>query len=470
MRPVINNGVAIFSVQGFIDSIQAESFLTMSDLHYLSSLELKAIFISLKKVIFFNKKGIESLIDILNKLKKDQNRPNVLVGFLDYQAKDFSTILHMFDGNLSVNLIKDEIALSLLVGEPKLKTTDKILIWSDDSTQKNTMIIRLYERGFKTTAASNYEEYENALLNESADYILDNTFLGEYSSGFSSQKVGNVIIYKFDKFVDAKSIESFDLTYHQHSLNNGFVNFVFDFETVKSMNIHGVTFLAKLSIGSAEYGATIAIAGINRKVIGGQLIEELEDAGIIFFNDVKSFISQVDNSDIEEHGGVFISKNTRNLTKQMIQLLPTFVDACVHSLNILTNTTAVKKLLNIQPLDIDKSINKKELIATSIGFYGDIEGMIILVVSKNIAKKATLLFIGEEVDTLEELHDSMEEFVNIIGGQTKQMLSEQKIKIKITLPNVYEDVALLETNIHEKKGVEVLLYFNEEPFYLYITR
>ena len=416
MKPVINSGIAIFNVQGFVDSVQAETFLTMSDFSYLATRELNAIFISLKKVIYFNKKGMEVFVDILNKLKKDQGKSNVLIGFVDYKPKDYNTIINMFESELNINLMQDEKALSLFIGEPKVKEGEKILIWATDSTQKNTMILKLYERGINTQTLNTNEEYLSA-KNNGADYILDKTYLGEFSSGFSTQKVGSVIIYKFDKFVDAKSVENFDLTYHQHSLNNGFTHFVFDFETVKSMNVHGVSFLAKISISCAEYGATIAIAGINRQVIGAQLIDDLEDSGIVFFDSVKKYIESIDNSSVEEEGGVFINKNKKGVTKKLVQLLPTFVDACVHSLNILTNTQAVKKLLNIQALDIDKELDKKNLIATSIGFFGDIEGMIILVVTKNIATKATELFTGESVQNEEDLSDSMEEFVNIIGGK-----------------------------------------------------
>ena len=39
----------------------------------------------------------------------------------------------------------------------------------------------------------------------------------------------------------------------------------------------------------------------------------------------------------------------------------------------------------------------KDKIASSIGFYGDIDGMVILIFPKDIAKKACELLIGERV-------------------------------------------------------------------------
>jgi len=470
MRPVVKDNIAIFTLQGFVDSSFAESFLGVSDFQYVNSLKVKGIFISLKNVIFFNKKGIESLMDLLERFKKERLPEHVMVGFCNYTPDNYKIILNMFDKSLKIDLIKDEIGLSLFIGDVKLKQKNNIIVYSDDSTQKSTMVIRLYERDIKCIAPSTRVEYLELKESNEYEYILDNTYLGDFASGFSSQKVGNTIIYKFDGFIDAKSIDVFDLMYHQHSLNIGFKFFVFDFEKVKSINVHGVSFIAKISIAAAEYGATVAIAHMDQNSTGKPLVHELEDSGIIFFDTVNEFLNEISTEEVSQDGGLFVVKYNRVLTKKLITNLPIIVNACVHSLNILTNTKATKKYINIQNLNIDKEIDKSDLIATSIGFYGELEGMAILVLSRSIAKKASELFVGEQMDSDEELYDAMGEFVNIIGGQTKSMLSAIDIKINITLPNMFENIESLESSIKEKKGVEVLLYFDNEPFYLYVTR
>jgi CheY-specific phosphatase CheX len=466
MRPIIKGSVAIFTPQGFIDSEQAANFVSLSDIKFVESSDVRGIFVSLQKVIFFNKKGIENIISILEKFRSE--RKEIAVGFCDYDEHAFHTLLNMFDKELRINLFKDQMALSLFIGEHKLDEGKSVVVWSDDSTQKSTMLIQLYERGISATAPAQKEEYIELKKQQDKHYILDNCYLGNFASGFSSQKVGNVIIYKFDGFVDAKAIENFDLMYHQHSLNIGFTQFVFDLEKVLSVNVHGVTFLSKLSMNAAEYNATIAIANLDKNATGKKLIEEMEDSGIVFYPDLDSFLKEIDEDGFEMDSGVLVAKYKRNLTKEIVSHLPLFVNACVHSLNVLTNSEAVKKSVDMQQLSIEE--NTQELIASSIGFYGDIDGMAILVFTKEIAKKACHLFIGEEVEGEEELNDAMQEFVNIIGGQAKLMLSDEKVKINITLPNVFESIQKLESTIKDRKGIQVVLSFSDQPFYFYLTR
>jgi len=185
---------------------------------------------------------------------------------------------------------------------------------------------------------------------------------------------------------------------------------------------------------------------------------------------LESFLKEIDEDGFEMDSGVLIVKKKRNLTKALVSHLPLFVDACVYSLNTLTNSSAVKKSVDLQELSITTSIDKSNLIASSIGFYGDIDGMIILIFTKDVAKKACLLFLGQDVEDEAELVDAMQEFVNIIGGQAKAMLSDEDIKMNITLPNIFDSVEQLLDTLKIQKGIQVVLEFNNKPFYFYLTR
>jgi len=468
MRPRIKAKIATFYPQGFIDSDQAASFVSLSDIRFIESSSLKGIFVSLSKVVFFNKKGIDNIIAILEKFRA--NKKEIAIGFCDYSQKTYKTILNMFEKDIHINLFKDSTAIDLFMGDFNIDDPTKIMVWNDDSTQKSTMLIKLYERGINAFSPSSKEEYIQKKNSKEFSYIVDNCYLGNFASGFSSQKVGNVIIYKFDGFVDAKAIDNFDLMYHQYSLNIGFRLFVFDFEKVKAINIHGVSFLNKLAISGAEYNATIAIANLDKNATGKKLLEETEDSGIMFYDTLESFLKEIDEDGFEMDSGVLIVKKKRNLTKALVSHLPLFVDACVYSLNTLTNSSAVKKSVDLQELSITTSIDKSNLIASSIGFYGDIDGMIILIFTKDVAKKACLLFLGQDVEDEAELVDAMQEFVNIIGGQAKAMLSDEDIKMNITLPNIFDSVEQLLDTLKIQKGIQVVLEFNNKPFYFYLTR
>jgi CheY-specific phosphatase CheX len=111
-------------------------------------------------------------------------------------------------------------------------------------------------------------------------------------------------------------------------------------------------------------------------------------------------------------------------------------------------------------------------MASSIGFYGDIDGMIVLVFPENIAKKACSLLLGEsdEDKTIDEISDALGELVNIIGGRAKTLLSEKDIKANITLPRTFTKVEDVINTILDKKGVQIDLEFKDEPFSIFLTR
>ena len=134
---------------------------------------------------------------------------------------------------------------------------------------------------------------------------------------------------------------------------------------------------------------------------------------------------------------------------------------------MMTNAQATKNSVRIQALTI---ANPTDQFASSIGFYGDIDGLIILVFPKTIAKKACELLVGEGDVTDEEVLDSLAEFVNIIGGRAKVLLSENKRRLDITLPRTYSEMDTLMEIARNKKGVQVDLSFEGENFIFFLTR
>ena len=112
----------------------------------------------------------------------------------------------------------------------------------------------------------------------------------------------------------------------------------------------------------------------------------------------------------------------------------------------------------------------QDKIASSIGFYGDIDGMVILIFPKDIAKKACQLLIGEETDDLDLILDTLAELVNIVGGKVKTLLSNHKVNVNITLPRTYPDIDSLLEIAQDRKGVQVDLSFDNDKFLFFLTR
>jgi CheY-specific phosphatase CheX len=159
--------------------------------------------------------------------------------------------------------------------------------------------------------------------------------------------------------------------------------------------------------------------------------------------------------------------NKRSLNKVLVNQLPRFINATVNTMEMMTNAKAQKQDVKVQPLTIAQTQGK---LASSIGFYGDIDGMIVLVFPLSVAKKSCELLLGEQTDNIEEILDTLAEFVNIIGGRVKALLAEDKVRVNITLPRTYENVDDLLATVNERKGVQVNLDFKGENFTFFLMR
>ncbi len=89
--------------------------------------------------------------------------------------------------------------------------------------------------------------------------------------------------------------KDFNMKYHKNAIKVGFRIFCFNAEDVSSINIHGANFLATLSIDGAEYGVSIAICGLKSGKITQILINDIEDAGIMLYDNLISFFEDETN-------------------------------------------------------------------------------------------------------------------------------------------------------------------------------
>ncbi len=330
------------------------------------------------------------------------------------------------------------------------------------------MAIELHDNGHNPIISPNYSDFLEKSANEKAyDIMISDTYLGQMGQKIATRVTGNAIIYTISSFLDAELANTFNIAYHNNSLNVGFRLFIFDAYKVVAMNIHALNFFSRLASSAAEYNATICFAGLTFEKTPLTFKETLEDAGIMFFNQMDDILH--DKELLKELGGSSPAalKNKRVINKLTVSELPRFIDATVLTIEMMTNSQAVKKYAQVHAIEIP---DKADKIASSIGFYGDMDGMIILVFPQEIAKKACELLIGEQTDDLELVLDSLSELVNIIGGKVKTLLADEGISVNITLPRTYSDIDSLLEITANRKGVQVELEFNNDKFLFFLTR
>ncbi|PHR57557.1 MAG: chemotaxis protein CheX [Arcobacter sp.] len=467
MRAVVKNRIGVFHPQGFLDGTTAPLLMTLDDIQATQALKLDILLVSLKKVVFFNKNGLNIFIKILEDIHK---KSGTVVGLCDYDDKKYASILKFYDDSLNFSLFKSyEIAKLFASSTKEVKADEKgFLVWHEDPSQRSALAIELFDRGHNPIVCQSEEEFEEKKgKKELYSQIIYNTYLGLLGSKIATRVTGNAIIYSVSGFLDAEILDSFDLIYHKNSLNVGFTLFIFDAYKVVSMNIHAVNFFSKLASSGAEFGANLCIVGMTFEKTPESFKNELEDAGLMFFENMDDILK--DKELLKELGGSGGTNNAnkRALNKVLVNELPRFINATVNTMEMMTNAKAKKTDVKVQTLEIDSTKGK---LASSIGFYGNLDGLVILIFPLSIAKKSCELLLGEKTDNIEDILDTLAEFVNIIAGRVKGLLGEQGISVDITLPRTYENVDELLATVKERKGVQVNLDFEGDNFIFFLTR
>ena len=464
MRAVVKDGIAVFKPQGFLDGNSSEYFISLDDIEATKKLDVSLILVSLEKVIFFNRNGLDTFIKMFQKVSLVNN---ATLGFCDCNDKKYDTITKFYKNNLTFSLFNSLETASLFSSNYK-DQGKTILLYSEDKSQRTAMAIELHDFGHNPIIAQSENEFLEKKKKESLyDVIVEKTFLSQIGEKVSTRVSGNAIIYTVSSFLDSSLGTTFNIQYHNNSLNVGFRLFIFDAYKVAAMNIHALTFFAKLSSFSAEYNATICFVGLTFDKIPTAFKETLEDGGIVFYDDMDDILQNKELlTELSKTNSINV-KNRKSINKKIITELPNFIDATVSTIEMMTNAKAVKEAVNVNTLLIDKQDGK---IASSIGFYGDIDGIVIFVFPKEIAKKACELLLGEETNDIYMILDTLAELVNIVAGKIKMLLAIHNISINITLPRTYSNINDLLEIVDNKKGVQVDLAFDNDKFLFFLTR
>ncbi|MEF3191274.1 MAG: hypothetical protein K6347_01800, partial [Campylobacterales bacterium] len=89
MKPVIKEGVALISPQGFLDGNSAPAVFGLSETSYLEMAKVRGLFISFKSILFFNSNAIGYLTNVLEMVASKQK---IMVGFCDYNPQQYDLL------------------------------------------------------------------------------------------------------------------------------------------------------------------------------------------------------------------------------------------------------------------------------------------------------------------------------------------------------------------------------------------
>ena len=194
MRAVVKKGIGVFSPQGFLDGNNATAFLCIDDIEATAKLNADMILVSLKKVIFFNRNGLDAFVKMFAKVRSSTQ---ATVGFCDYDGKKFDAIIKFYKDDLNFSLFRSQEVASLFANSFNNQNKN-VLLYSDDKSH-NPII------------AQTQDEFDNKSQSENAyDVVINYTHLGQMGQNITARVTGNAIIYSVSSFLDAEITNTFN--------------------------------------------------------------------------------------------------------------------------------------------------------------------------------------------------------------------------------------------------------------------
>ena len=151
----------------------------------------EAALISMKKIVFFNKRGLSTIVELLGQI---QEKTGAIIGFCDYDAKKYRMIMEMYQYQVGFSLFETDEIATLFAGVPLCKNPDdkKIIVFNSNSDQKNQLVLELYERGYKPFVPKDKESFE--AQRKSYEYVISNSYIGSFQKQVQVHIKENVIV------------------------------------------------------------------------------------------------------------------------------------------------------------------------------------------------------------------------------------------------------------------------------------
>ena len=427
MRLRFKDNVAIFYPLGFLDGDIDKYSIGDTSIRKLRQNAPRHILISLKNAVYFNKIGFNLVLEIVSRIAKESNAD---IGFCDYNELKFKALKRMSKDVLNVSFFETSNVALLFWGtfEPDFANR-RIIVFNPDAEQKRQIALRLSGRGYKPVIAKDINEFRSTY--KDFEYAVHLTDIKLSKKDIKITLKENVVIYGMDGFIDSSFSENFDYKVFLNSLRVGFKFFVFDMGKSSSINIHGVSFLAKLAMECAEYGATIALCGLKKESMSKALVYDLEDCGILLYRSVEDFFN--DDATIEG-GGATAEDRPKNITKEIVDVLPNVLKVIMDTLASLSNLPVTRTTTEIANFGCDE----EKFCMGSVAFYGDMNAKFILCLEKYAVHRICKILLQEGSGV--SMTEAYADLLSVISDRIEAWLKNQKIEANFTLPHVFETI------------------------------
>ncbi len=498
----IKNGVAILKPTGYLDGESAESNFRLDEIEAVKKQNIKACLVSLSDNILFNSNAIAYIERVLGDIG---DKGDIVTGFCEYDDAKYKLLQKFLSSESRMSLFESEAIARLFIEDAKEKK--RVLIRVKSPLQRGMILLALHEKGHIPVVASEHadkqeesqksskeatieyidtdakSETEDSCVEVNQDAVADEVVSDENEDEkfdmvvsmtklpipalhISSYIKSNSIVYTLNGFLDSHKMSEFDRQYFKNSLKIGFRLFVFECSDVTGINAHAVNYLYSLAVEAAQYGAVIVMTAMDKTKITNALINILEQAAVVFMTDLDSVFNDKELLKKTAKAESISVKDASGPNKELIKNLPHFSFSVMDTIETMTGSVSKKISTRLGKLDLE--LFGDDYIATSLGFYGYISGIMILVYHKDIAKKMCDIFFGIENIKDDDISDAICEMLNIMAGKTKSHLAKMGVSINITLPKTFTSKEEFASFVNSKKGAIVEFELHKNKFFLFL--
>ncbi len=425
-------------------------------------MKVQAVLFSFKEITEISDDVLQALYKRFEKLNGELKVPT---GFCLYTTKQFPKIKQETKDS-SLALVKTPKIAALVMGTARVSKSDTILVYEDDSEEKNLMFSEFISKGFSVVAAKDREDFQARARHKHlyGTIVRESRLSGIYKSVFIRVSRG-FYTYALRGYIDDSLSGIFNGKAHKGRILDGFRGFFLDFSRVSAVHIRAAFFLVELAKSTTMQGAAFYIFGADTKRLNTNIIELLKNSPIEFYDNYEDCVSAATTGGFTrkplefDHGQIA-------LTKEVVKDIPVFAKAVLSTIGVFTGAKGQKKMERTKVLDL---LKKPIYTSGMISFDGDIFGTLFFMTSKNLMQRAAKVMLEE--DTIDEntALDLTSEIMNTIAGKIKMMISEMNTPISISLPKSYSNKKDLIEAIGNKEGIGIEMSIEDDKFHLFLV-
>jgi len=463
LKPELKGKIAYFrpdSTHYIEDNAKKDALGMRQFIANLKASEVKAVIFSFKAASDIEN---SSLIHFLKLLSDIERSLDIVVGISDYHPKLYPRVFEKAK-KLSISMFITSDVAEYILGERNLPAGAKVSVLVEDELEGELLKIEIESKGQKFLPYSDDTLFYKEKESDKSSLFIYKSYFDFLHNKTVARIEGGVVYFELQERLGKKISTVFPQALYAKRLKEGFKLFVMDASEVKSVDPKATDYFISLSFASRKFGAQIVFIHLANNLIQKIVQESMKKSHILFFESSKEMFV---NPEIKSLLSKKADTKSGELNKALIGKLPILIEATVGTFRSFLGGEPVKVSHKISAYE-DTFMGKDPYLTSSMEFKGEIEGSLMVMLGKVLIDKISEAILGEVPGSVDESLDVVKEFVNIISGQSKTLLSQNDVAVSIAIPKAFAKKNEAMAYIKDKKGVLVNMRYENYPLQIFL--